>query len=384
MFKSLRVKVTGAIVVCLAVMAAAILAVLHVQFQQQADQVTRDAVTEAHRVFRNLEAEEINKLSAVLEAVLANDAYLGAYTESHRTQLCEQARPLFDRMKTDYHFTLWQFNNPEPTGTVYLRMHKPGSFGDPLKRWMYDETVRRQARVAGKELGHSGFALRVMMPHRDHQGNVLGYMEVGEEIGRFFDAMRAETGNHYGLALKKSLLQRDKWADFRKSRGLPDNWDDMPDMVVGDRTTDDEHVLNVHANLDAIPGEGQVLERVSSGDATYVRGVFPVTAADGKRAGAVFVVKDMTQAFAALRKLEFQIGGLILAITLLICLAVWVMLDRWVFRRLNRMIELATRVVGGDYECAITRSADDEVGQFEHLFDQFRKVFLSLAKKPQA
>jgi len=381
---SLRVKVTGTVLICLAAAAAAILMVLHVNFNHQADQMTRDAVAEAQQLFRNLEAADVNKMSVVLEALLDNDAYQGAYTEAHRKQLYDRGKAFFERMKSDYHFTLWQFNNPESRGTVFLRMHRPEGFGDPLKRWMYEECVRTKAPVAGKELGHSGFALRVMMPQRDQQGNILGYVEVGEEIGRFFSAMQVETGNQYGIALKKTLLQKDKWADFRKSRGLLNNWDDMRDMVVGDRTTENEQLMNVQADIDAIPDEGQVLGRISSGGGTYVRGVFPVTAADGQRAGAVFVVKDMTSAFANLRGLELKVAGLIVAITLLICIVVSAMLERWVFRRLDHMIEMATLVVGGDYECVISKSADDEVGQFEYLFDQFRKVFLSLAKKHQS
>jgi hypothetical protein len=39
---------------------------------------------------------------------------------------------------------------------------------------------------------------------------------------------------------------------------------------------------------------------------------------------------------------------------------------------------VATRVVGGDYETEIRVSSDDEVGQFEQLFEQFRRVFVDL------
>ncbi len=54
------------------------------------------------------------------------------------------------------------------------------------------------------------------------------------------------------------------------------------------------------------------------------------------------------------------------------------LLNRLVFRRLDHIIMVATRVVGGDYETEIRVSSDDEVGQFEQLFEQFRRVFLDL------
>jgi HAMP domain-containing protein len=381
---SLRVKVIGAVLMCLLAAGASILAVVHLTFVQETDQITRDAIVEAQHVFQNLETTDINKMSAVLEAILSNDAFRGSYAEADRQALYARAKPLFERMKSEYHFTLWQYNNPESVGTVFLRLHHPEQFGDPLRRWMYDECVRTKSRVAGKELGHSGFALRVMMPQQDGQGHILGYVEVGEQIGRFFTIMQAQTGNQYGLALKKSLLQRDKWIDFRKSQGKTDNWGDQQDVVAADRTSQDDGLMSAQIDIDGIPKDGEVLGRVSSGGATYVRGVFPVFSADGKRSGDVLVVKDVTAAFTRLGNLELKVAGLILGVMVAISAIIGFMLNSWVFRRLDNMIDIATRVVGGDYECEIRKSADDEVGEFEYLFDQFRKVFLGVVKAHMA
>lgn len=377
---SLRVKVIGAVLICLLAAGAGILAVLHLTFVQETVQITCEATLEAQHAFQNLENTDINKMSAVLEAILSNEAFRSSYAAAGRQALYARAQPLFERMQSEYHFTLWQYNNPASVGTVFLRMHHPDQFGDPLRRWMYDECVRTGSRVAGKELGHSGFALRVMMPQRDRQGHVLGYVEVGEQIGRFFGIMQAQTGNQYGLALKKSLLQRDKWIDFRKTQGKPDNWDDQPGTVVADRTSPDDRLMSAQLDIDSIPRDGQVLPRVSTAGVTYVRGVFPVFSADGKRSGDVVVAKDMTAAFARLRSLELKVTGSILGVMLMISLIVSLMLNSWVFRRLDNMIEVATRVVGGEYECEIRKSANDEVGEFEYLFDQFRRVFLGLVK----
>jgi len=60
------------------------------------------------------------------------------------------------------------------------------------------------------------------------------------------------------------------------------------------------------------------------------------------------------------------------------------LLSALVFRRLERIIKVATRVVGGDYDSEIRVSSDDEVGQFEQLFEQFRQVFVNvLAHVPE-
>ena len=138
--------------------------------------------------------------------------------------------------------------------------------------------------------------------------------------------------------------------------------------------------MNAQIDIDSLLNGGEVLGRVSSGGATYVRGVFPVFTADGKRSGDVLVAKDMTAAFAHLHSLELKVAGLIFGVMVVISVVIGFMLNSWVFRRLDNMIEVATCVVGGDYEREIRKSANDEVGEFEYLFDQFRKVFLGLVK----
>jgi HAMP domain-containing protein len=379
-FNSLRVKGIGVVMVCLIAAAALILGVFRADFARESEQIARDAVTDSRRSFQNLENDDINKMAAVLQSILANETFSKPHTAANRKAVLADAQPLFHLMESQYHFTLWNFHDPESTGTIYLRMQNPTKFGDPVRRWMYDECVRTKAPVVGKELANSGFGLRVMMPQKDRRGNLLGYVEVGEELGRFLSTLHAQSGNEYGLALKKSLLQRDKWIDALKLQGKRDSWDDLRDIVVASRTTDDDQLLNVQIDIDSIPAEGEVLGQINNGKATYVRGVFPLSTADGKRSGAVFVARDMTAAFARLRAVQTRVTAVILAVMVIISLIIAGMLRSWVFQRLDNMIEIATRVVGGDYECEIKKSANDEVGEFEYLFDQFRKVFLNVVK----
>jgi HAMP domain-containing protein len=54
------------------------------------------------------------------------------------------------------------------------------------------------------------------------------------------------------------------------------------------------------------------------------------------------------------------------------------MLSRLVFDRLERIIKIATSVVGGDFGTEIQVRSNDEVGQLEQLFEQFRQVFVDV------
>jgi signal transduction histidine kinase len=120
------------------------------------------------------------------------------------------------------------------------------------------------------------------------------------------------------------------------------------------------------------------LEYFRNGNSVLVRGIFPIHDAAGNNVGAMFVVRDISAFYLSMRHTQ-NVLVLMTVLSLAIGIVfVLTLLDRLVFRRLNHIIMVATRVVGGDYETEIRVSSDDEVGQFEQLFEQFRRVFVDL------
>jgi HAMP domain-containing protein len=92
----------------------------------------------------------------------------------------------------------------------------------------------------------------------------------------------------------------------------------------------------------------------------------------------MFVVRDISGVYVSMRNTQRTLVGLSVIGLVLGCGLVMVMLNRLVFGRLQHIIRIATRVVGGDFETEIPVDSDDEIGQFEQLFDQFRRVFVNV------
>jgi signal transduction histidine kinase len=92
----------------------------------------------------------------------------------------------------------------------------------------------------------------------------------------------------------------------------------------------------------------------------------------------MFVVRDISGFYLSMRHTQNVLILLTVVALTLGIIMVLTLLNNLVFRRLQHIIMVATRVVGGDYEREIRVDSDDEVGQFEQLFEQFRRVFVDL------
>jgi HAMP domain-containing protein len=146
--------------------------------------------------------------------------------------------------------------------------------------------------------------------------------------------------------------------------------------VLWDKTSKSSHIDEFKADFASVPNSGMPLDRFHEGNAEFVRGVFPVLDAAGNKVGAIFVVHDITSFYASMRRNE-AIFAVCTALGVLIGTGIFLfMLSRLVFRRIERIIRVATRVVGGDHGTEIEVSSEDEVGQLEQLFEQFRQVFV--------
>jgi HAMP domain-containing protein len=270
------------------------------------------------------------------------------------------------------------FHTSEPDMSVFLRLHNPAKFGDHLNRFMDREVARTHDLVAGNELARAGFAVRIIRPVLDSKGAVSGYVELGEELGQFIHTLKSQTGNDYGLLLNKKFVDRQFWIDSSATLKRRDNWDDNAGFVVADTTTANDKIIQFQGDLATVPEHGTVLEQYRDGSSVFVRAIFPIRDTAGNTVGAMFVVRDITAVYTAMRKTQ----DILLVVTVLSLslgiLLMLVLLNRFIFARLKNIITAATRLVGGDFETEIKTRSDDEVGELEQLFEQFRNIFVSV------
>lgn len=164
-----------------------------------------------------------------------NDPALAkAFLARDRTALLAESRPIFDKLLADHDITHFYFIDPQKN--CFLRVHNPSRHGDFIDRWTLASAAQQHKTVSGVELGPLGtLTLRVVMPWQ-LDGKLIGYLELGKEITHLLPLLKQVLNVDLLFAIRKKFLQRDKWEEGMRMLGYEENWDQLPDHVIIDRT----------------------------------------------------------------------------------------------------------------------------------------------------
>ncbi len=381
---SIKAKLVVATIACMALLGAATAVLVGLGGERNVEISARQAISDAGQAFAAMERGDVEKLDATLSVLQSHPGLEEAFAARDREKLLAIAAPIFASLRKDHHITHFYFLEAEPKRTCFLRVHKPGAFGDVVNRATLTRAIETKGLGAGKELGKTAFALRVVRPWFAAKGGaLLGYVELGEEIDSFLVRMTAQTGDQYGLLVEKSALDEEQYAGTRA--GKRNNWGDRPDTVVVDSTTGDESIIEMRGGLASVPEEGLLLEELNRGDATLARGAVPVRDASGRRVGALLVLHDITRLHASMTYTRGRILAMLGVFTLVLTALLVLLVQRVVVRRLSRirssMEDVSARLAGGEYDVeAPPAEANDELGEFERFFGGFVSVVAGLLR----
>ncbi|HEX9051230.1 MAG TPA: cache domain-containing protein [Anaeromyxobacter sp.] len=372
---SIKAKIAIAVAASLVVIAAANAVMARYNYAQDMRYAGDQAVKAAARTFDSIERREIDKLSTALDALIGESSLVALFGVRDRERLLEVAAPIFKELKARHHVTHWYFLDPPPARTCFLRVHRPDLHDDVVNRQTLLAAIRTGETSAGKELGQTAFALRVVRPFAPQQGHPLGYMELGEEIDDFLARMKAETGDDFALVVEKKYLDEKEWAATRGERR--NGWGDDPDVVTVDATGGGALVAGTSADVRDVPEGGRYLASVERDGRAFVRGVVPVLDAGGQKVGGLFVLHDVTALRDRGVSEQVRVVLLIGAVAVVVLALLFGLVEFLVFRRIKRMSAtmeaVSLRLAGGDYDigASVQPGPPDEIGRFEAFLAGF-------------
>jgi HAMP domain-containing protein len=380
---TIKFKVVAAFIVATILAVSGLYYASRDNYERNVAALSRQSLDTARHAFDQLSSAEVAKMQSLVIAVVANSALTSQMSMGQRDALYKAAEPLYKQLNKDQGITSFNFIDTEEKRILCVQDPKnPKLSGTKAVRFNVQESARTKTWSFGLGLGFHGVALRVTHPVFDSgqltTGSLLGYLELGVEINEFIAKLKSLTGDEFGLVIKKKFLEEEKWVSGRQKRNLRNNWADQPEVVVASNTTQREEILRLDRDVTSVPDEGLTLGVVKADGRQFVRSVFPVRDAAKEKIGAVFVLTDVTRVANDLQRslIRTILASLLLVVVLMSLLIL--LLTKLVFRRLNEISRVATRVVGGDFETPIRVGIKDEIGQFEELLEQFRSVVVSL------
>lgn len=330
-------------------------------------EVSLDQIAQVRGTFESLKKEDLLILSAALESIVHDAVLKEVYLRRDRNELYAYAQPLFRNLEERYRITHFYFIDPD--GRVFLRMHNRGIHGDPVLRRSFLAAKAARGPATEMELGKTAFALRAVMPwYRD--GALIGYVELGEEIGHFLRMLKPETDSEFWLLAKKTWLDRADWLSVKREAGLPDTWGDLRDHVVIATTSvsalvarcfTEEHLKRVEQG-EFIFGERRETDRV------FTCGGFTLTNTAGENVGEVLCLIDVSK-HAALAAREKR--SILLAACLLFAVAFpsGLLLSRPFTRPVANLTRVARAVSRGDLDRRAAVTGNDEIGVLAGAFN---------------
>jgi methyl-accepting chemotaxis protein len=383
---SIKAKVGATTILCLSIGTIGLLELSDASYRKNVRMVTGESLANARATYSNLVDASVAKMAVAAEMTMADPLLRETFAAKDRAKLIDVTLPIFDRLKQQYGITIFNYIDQEENRFLTMTDTKDVRLiGTKALRFNVQECGRIKTWVTGLALGQLGFALRVTHPFYDSgqlKGEkLLGYIELGSEIGGFLGALKKQTGREYGLLLRKQFLKERDWSIQRDRLKLPNNWNDQKDLVLAGNTWTDESIFTYSGDVTALPDEGQVLDLSNKAGQIFARSAFPIRDVSSAKVGAVFVLVDITSIYTDLQQTKKLTIATTVALIVVVCVVLLLLLSSLVFRRLAEITRVATRLVGGDYQTPVTSSKSDEIGHFEELFEQLRLVFVNLLEE---
>lgn len=279
------------------------------------------ALTERVAAVAKLVDQKLDKdthlMRAVLFAMQGNLAIEAAFASQDRAALLREAGPLFRTLQAEHRITHLYFNSPELVNLV--RLHSPGEFGDAITRTTTVQARQQNAPIHGLELGALGtLTLRLVAPWISAQG-VLGYVEMGEEMGHLVKEIHETLTVDLFVLVDKQFLPAQQWHQGLALLKRQGNWDRFAQQVLVAQTDVPAPVAMDDTVLTALrAGATQVF---TQGDQTLHLAMLPLDDASGRRIGDLVVMRDITalqqtfqRSIATVTLLSLLVGAFVLGL----------------------------------------------------------------------
>ncbi len=257
---------------------------------QVRDRALAVRVAAASKLVEQKLGKDTGLMQAVLFTMMGNQGIETAFANLDRAALLREAGPLFETLRAQHRITHLYFNGPDLVNV--LRLHSPGEFGDLINRETTTKARDQNGAAHGLELGPLGtLTLRLVVPWRSN-GRLLGYLEIGEEIGHLVNEIHDGLSIDLLVMVDKRFMLPQQWQHGQALFNRQGSWERFGGSVVVAQTTDDlPAALNDRVLSRLSAGTAELFE---DGQRTLHLAMLPLQDVSERRIGSLVVMLDIT------------------------------------------------------------------------------------------
>ncbi|MFH1418480.1 MAG: PAS domain S-box protein [Planctomycetota bacterium] len=310
---SLRTQILGPLVMTLA---GLFLAFVYGGYRLQLREIEKDvaARTAGAKDFylEHLE-EDAGRMAAALEVLKRDSRLRAAWLARDRAALLAMARPLFKTLRARHRVTHFYFHDLDRV--CFLRVHKPEQYGDTITRFTMTQAAKASMPVSGIDLGSLGtFTLRVIHPWRI-DGELVGYLELGEEIEHITHKLKAILDVDVVVLIEKEFVSKQNWEAGMQMLGRHSDWNRFAHAVIINQTLNE-----IPAEFDSFLTHerhlrGRPASEMALGNRTLRVDLAPLTDAGRREIGNLVLLHNVTAQKASLRSFVARLGAVSAAAT---------------------------------------------------------------------
>ena len=192
-------------------------------------------VQQVEFTWKNLQDDASNQLAWFAEEAAADSKLQQAMRARDVDSLLALSQPRYAKLLKRFGISHWYFITPDQR--TLLRVHAPNQSGDIIERQTLLAAMAQQSAFTGLELGvTASLTLRHVLPWRDANGILLGYIELGTEVDWFNQQIKEINGIELASAVNKQHTRYEHFALGKQTFNFVGNWDEHQNIALFNQT----------------------------------------------------------------------------------------------------------------------------------------------------
>ncbi len=186
-------------------------------------------------IWQTLQQDASRQLAWFTAEAAANPELQQAMRQRDARALMALSDERYHTLKAKFGITHWYFISPDQR--ILLRVHAPDTAGDRVERTTMRQAVASGQPSTGLELGATAaLTLRHVLPWRDGQGELIGYLEMGMETEWFVGKIKPIGGIDLAAAVHKAYTREEHFELGKRSFGFVGQWASLPGIALTEQT----------------------------------------------------------------------------------------------------------------------------------------------------